>query len=132
MPDEFELDRQHRVTPIDTGDVCVNYDREAFDPATNPPPRTLDDLVDPRFANQLVVESPATSSPGLVFLLATIARYGEDGWEDYWRRLDANGVRVTAGWEEAYNGAFSGGAGEGDRPPRSTSPTRRPTRRRPA
>ena len=116
VPDEYELDPRHRATPIDRGEVCVNYDRERYDEAANPPPQTLDDLADPRYRDQLVVESPATSSPGLAFLLATVARYGPEGWEDYWRRLDANGVKVTAGWEEAYNGAFSGGSGEGDRP----------------
>ena len=25
VPDEYELDPQHRVTPVDYGDVCVNY-----------------------------------------------------------------------------------------------------------
>ena len=116
VPDEYELDPRHRATPIDRGEVCVNYDRERYDESGNPPPQTLDDLVDPRYRDQLVVESPATSSPGLAFLLATVARYGADGWEDYWRKLEANGVKVTAGWEEAYNGAFSGGSGQGDRP----------------
>ena len=61
----------------------------------------------------LVVQSPETSSPGLAFLLATIARYG-DGWEDYWAALRRNGVSVTAGWEDAYYGEFT--AGGGDRP----------------
>ena len=38
----------------------------------------------PRTRALLVVENPATSSPGLAFLLATIAEYGDDGWRDYW------------------------------------------------
>lgn len=117
VPAEYQLDPDHRATPIDHGEVCVNYDKSAY-PATNPPPRTLDDLVDPRYKNQLVVESPATSSPGLAFLLATIARYGDGatGWEAYWRKLKDNGVKVAAGWEDAYNRDFSGGSGKGDRP----------------
>ena len=106
-----------RVTPIDVGDVCLNYDKAAF--TDLPPPLTLDDLTDPAYRNMLVVENPATSSPGLAFLLATIARFGETGdytWQDYWSDLRSNGVHVTQGWEEAYYGSFSGGSGEGDRP----------------
>lgn len=114
---EVQLDDQHRVTPIDTGDVCLNYDRAALDEAGLAPPETLDDLLDPSLAGTLVVENPATSSPGLAFLLATVDEYGEDGWQDYWRSLADNDIEVAAGWEEAYYGSFSGAAGsEGDRP----------------
>lgn len=107
VPDEFELDADHRVTPIDYGDVCLNYWIESFADA---PPRTLDDLLEPRFAGELVVQSPETSSPGLAFLLATIAEYGA-GWEEYWAGLRANGVSVTAGWNDAYYGEFVAGGG---------------------
>lgn len=114
---DLATDPEHRVTPIDFGDVCLNYDKAAFD--GTPPPRALAELADPAYRGMLVVEDPATSSPGLAFLLATIAAFGETGdytWQDYWADLRANDVRVTAGWEEAYYGAFSGGSGEGDRP----------------
>ena len=111
------LDDQHRVTPIDTGDVCLNYDKAALEAAGLAPPESLDDLVDPAYADTLVVENPATSSPGLAFLLATIEEYGPDGWQDYWTALRDNGVEVAAGWEEAYYGSFSGSAeSAGDRP----------------
>ncbi|HEX7095419.1 MAG TPA: thiamine ABC transporter substrate-binding protein [Acidimicrobiales bacterium] len=111
VPDELELDPNHLVTPIDVGDVCVNYSKSAY-PDEVTAPKDLDDLADPRFANEFVTENPETSSPGFAFLLATIAKYGEDGWEDYWTRLRDNGVMVTNGWEEAYNEAFAGGEGE--------------------
>lgn len=111
VPDELELDDQHRVTPIDFGDVCINFDK-----ALIPEAPTLDDLVDSEFRGQLIVQNPATSSPGLAFLLATIAAYGEGGWQDYWRGLFANDVVVTSGWTEAYEGRFSGGYGAGDLP----------------
>ena len=62
----------------------------------------------------LVVEDPATSSPGLAFLLATIARYG-DGWKDYWTALRDNGVTVAGSWTDAYEGEFAGG-GTGTHP----------------
>jgi len=110
VPERFRLDPSNRVTPIDYGDVCLNYWTDALG---GPPPADLDDLISPAFADQLVVQSPETSSPGLAFLLATIARYGES-WEDYWAALRDNGVAVTAGWEDAYYGEFT--AGGGDRP----------------
>jgi thiamine transport system substrate-binding protein len=108
------LDPSGHATPVDFGDVCVNADRAAF--ADTPMPETLDDLADPRYRDMLVVENPATSSPGLAFVAATVAAYG-DRWLDYWDRLRANGVLVVDGWEQAYNGEFSGAAGGGgDRP----------------
>ncbi len=110
VPDRFELDPQHHVTPIDFGDVCINYWIDAFDESL-PPPASLDDLIDPAYDGMLVVQSPETSSPGMAFLLATIARYG-DGWEDYWAALRDNNVLVTSGWEDAYYGDFVAGGGE--------------------
>ena len=118
VPADLKLDPRQRVTPIDYGDVCINYDKEAYS-AANPAPQTLEDLTRPEFRGQLVVEDPGTSSPGLAFMLATIARFGEDGeytWLDYWSDLRANDVVIVSGWEEAYNSTFSGGSGQGDRP----------------
>ena len=106
----------HQLTPVDKGDVCVNVDSTYYAGAKGPAPATLDDLIKPAYKDQLVVENPATSSPGLVFLLATVARYGETGWKDYWKALRANGVKVTDGWTEAYSTDFSGSAGKGPRP----------------
>ena len=105
-----------RVTPIDHGEVCLNIDRAWFADRGIAPPETLVDLTLPRYRNLLVVENPATSSPGLAFLLATVARFG-DRWEGYWRKLRANGVLVVDGWEEAYTQQFSGASGSpGKRP----------------
>jgi thiamine transport system substrate-binding protein len=116
VPAALRLDDRERVTPIDYGDVCVNYDKAWFADEGVAPPSTLDDLIAPAYRGRLVVENPATSSPGLAFLLATVARYGEDGWEAYWERLRDNDVEVVDGWEEAYNGEFSAGSGNGDFP----------------
>jgi thiamine transport system substrate-binding protein len=101
------------VTPIDYGDVCVNYDPGALAARDLGAPASLEDLADPRYRDLLVVEDPGTSSPGLAFLLATIARYG-DGWTDYWQRLRDNGVKVAGSWTDAYNGDYT--VGGGDRP----------------
>ncbi|MFD3756838.1 thiamine ABC transporter substrate binding subunit [Streptomyces sp. NPDC058622] len=117
---EYRLDKEHRVTPVDSGDVCVNYDKQYFADKKIAPPQTLDDLIKPEYKDLLVTENAATSSPGLGFLLASVGKYGEEGWKDYWSKLKANGVEVVDGWEQAYNERFSGSAGgkkaKGDRP----------------
>ncbi|MFJ8468402.1 thiamine ABC transporter substrate-binding protein [Streptomyces swartbergensis] len=118
---EYRADQdKHRVTPVDTGDICVNYDKKYFADHKLDPPRGFDDLVKPQYKNLLVTENASTSSPGLGFLLGTAAKYGDDGWQDYWKKLKANGVKVVDGWEQAYNEEFSGSAGgkkaKGDRP----------------
>lgn len=104
-------------TQVDSGDVCVNYDIAWFAARDLAPPETLDDLVRPEYADLLVVQNPATSSPGLAFLLATIA--GTDDWRAYWSALRDNGVEVVDSWTSAYYDRFSGaggGSGSGDRP----------------
>ena len=111
------LDPEHRVTPIDHADVCLNYDKAYFEEHDLAVPTTLDELTDPKYRDLLVVENPATSSPGLAFLLATVEAFGDPAWETWWTDLKANGVQVVDGWDEAYNATFSGGlASEGDRP----------------
>lgn len=113
----YRLDPEHRVTPVDHGEVCLNVDVGWFRERGLAPPASFDDLVRPRYRRLLVVQNPATSTPGLAFLLATVARYGEDGWQAYWRRLRANGVLVVDGWTEAYTVRFSGAGGsKGTRP----------------
>ncbi|GGN12351.1 thiamine ABC transporter substrate-binding protein [Streptomyces fuscichromogenes] len=117
----YQLDAaRHRVTPIDYGDICVNYDKAYFSKHKLTPPTSYADLVKPQYKNLLVTENASTSSPGLGFLLGSAAEYGNGGWPDYWKKLKANGVKVVDGWEQAYNEEFSGSAGGrkagGDRP----------------
>lgn len=116
MDPQFKLDSQNRALPVDYGDVCINYDKAWFEQKGLTPPASLDDLLTPAYANLLVVENPATSSPGLAFLLATIARYGETGYLDFWKALRANGVTVVDGWETAYYTNFSASSGKGPQP----------------
>ena len=111
VPDALRAGVAPEVTPIDYGDVCLNYDRAAFDGAL-PPPASLAELADARYRGMLVVENAATSSPGLAFLLATVAELGADEWQAYWAQLVANDVLVVDGWEEAYYSHFSATGGE--------------------
>jgi thiamine transport system substrate-binding protein len=116
LPAEFTVATGGAVTPVDYGDVCVNLDDAWFAAHKVAPPRDLADLADPRYKDLLVVENAATSSPGLAFLLATVARYGADGFAAYWSSLRANGVRVVDGWTQAYEDEFTAGGKSGARP----------------
>ncbi len=107
IPDEFKLDAQHRVTPVDYGDVCLNYEAAFFEAQGMAPPENLEDLLRPEYEGLLVVENPATSSPGLAFLFATIGHFGEDGYLDFWRGLVDNDLLVVNDWETAYYVEFS-------------------------
>ncbi len=106
----------HDLTPVDTGNVCVNVDDTWFADQGVPEPQTLDDLLKPAYKDLFVTPGATTSSPGLAFLLTTIAAYGEDGWQDYWSQLMANGAKLTQGWSDAYEVDFTQGGGGGDRP----------------
>ncbi len=104
-----QFDDSLLLTPVDLGWVDLNFDR-----AAGTPPASLEELTEPQWRGKLVVQDPATSSPGLQFLAMTVAYFGEGGWQDYWRDLRANDVLVTFGWTEAYTVHFSNSGG--DRP----------------
>jgi thiamine transport system substrate-binding protein len=116
IPEEFQIDQDHFALPVDYGDVCINYDRSFFTDNDLEVPKTLKDLTQPEYYGLLVVENPATSSPGLAFLMATIAEFGEEGYLDYWTSLKDNGLVVVSDWETAYYANFSGSTGRGPQP----------------
>lgn len=113
---QFSAGTASSLTPIDYGDVCLNADTAWFKNKGLAAPVTFDDLLKPEYKDLLVVANPATSSPGLAFLLATIAAKGNPGYLDYWKALKANGLKVVKGWTEAYTVEFSGSSGKGSRP----------------
>ena len=85
-------DDSFRVTPIDYGDVCVNYDIGYFETHELALPSSLSDLTSPEYESLLVAQNPATSSPGLAFLLATVSVFGADAEYDYldfWGRSES-------------------------------------------
>jgi thiamine transport system substrate-binding protein len=131
IPDRLKLDPQHRVSPTDFGDVCLNYDKAYFEENDLPIPQSLQDLTKPEYEGLLVVENPASSSPGLAFLITTIGVMGTSEettsgllgtaegatYLDFWADLRENDVLVVDGWDTAYYSEFSGGSGsEGTRP----------------
>jgi thiamine transport system substrate-binding protein len=116
IPAEFKLDPENGALPVDYGDVCINYDKAYFAEHNLPVPATLEDLFKPAYKGLLVVENPATSSPGLAFLLATIAHFGPENYIGYWKQLRVNGLVVVDGWETAYYTNFSASSGRGPQP----------------
>jgi thiamine transport system substrate-binding protein len=104
------------LSEVNYSDVCFNYDRVWFEQNKIAPPTSWKDLTNPTYRGLTVVSNPLTSSPGLAFLATTVAGFGEAGFENYWQDLKANGVKVAAGWEEAYFTEFSGSAGMGRYP----------------
>ncbi|GAB2461147.1 thiamine ABC transporter substrate-binding protein [Xylanimonas ulmi] len=109
------------LTPIDRGDVCLNTDVAWFEEHDLPEPTTLEDVAKPEYKDLLVALNPASSSPGMAFLLATIGAFGDDGydgtgWTGYWAALRANGVKVSDSWEDGYYSEFSGAGEGGTRP----------------
>ncbi len=117
IPAALKLDPENRLLPVDVGYVNLNADAGWFADHNLPVPTTLEELADPALSGLLVVENPATSSPGLAFLLATINHFGEDGYLAYWQGLRDNDVLVVNGWSEAYYDHFTvGSGGSGDRP----------------
>ena len=75
IPTEFKANLSDSVSPVDYGDVCINYDKAFFSEHNLPVPQSLEDLLKPEYGKVsskdglLVVENPATSSSGLAFLL---------------------------------------------------------------
>ena len=104
------------LIPIDRGYVVINYDIAALQKIGIEPPHSLQDLLQPEYKGLLVVENPALSSPGLAFLLATVAEFGPAKWQGYWKLLRANDVLVAPDWNTAYYTHFSGSSGKGPRP----------------
>lgn len=122
VDEQFILDDEYNVTPIDFGDVCLNYDIAYFEENDLAIPESLSDLTLPEYNGLLVVENPAISSPGLAFLMATVAEFGESSddndysYLDFWRDLVANDSLIAENWSTAYFGNFTQGSEDGTYP----------------
>lgn len=99
------------VVAVDYGYVNLNYDKAWFAKSGLALPTSLEDLAKPAYRDLLVVQNPATSSPGYAFLLATVAGLGEQAAFDWWARMRANGLKVAKGWSEAYYTEFTRNGG---------------------
>ena len=111
VPETYRFSEDNLVTPIDVGFVNFNYDKAWFEERGLRAPADLTDLTEPAYEGLTVVQNPATSSPGLAFMLTTIDKFGED-WLTYWAALRDNGLTIADGWESAYYTSFTPYGGE--------------------
>ena len=106
-------DDERALAPVDHASVCVNVDEAWFAEQDLEPPATLEDLTEPAYRGLFVTPGATSSTPGMAFLLATVAEFGED-WPSYWEDLLANDTKIVRGWEDAYTVDFTSSGG--DRP----------------
>ena len=107
------LAEDYLLTPYDYGVISLWYLNDRLQGNLNPDKFLLTDLANPSLASQTIVEDPALSSPGLGFLLHTIAIFGDDqanvdgvidgDWRQFWHDLSANGIRIVPSWGDALN-----------------------------
>lgn len=114
--EDYELaEGADRLFPVDVAHVCLNIDDTWFADQDVRPPSTLEDLTDPAYRDLTVLPAASTSSPGMAFLLTTIAAFGDE-WPQYWGDLLDNGAKIVEGWSDAYYTEFTQGGEKGTRP----------------
>jgi len=104
VPEDLILDPSLHLTPFEYGFIAFVYDSEKIPD----PPKSLKELTDPKWKEKIILEDPRTSSPGMAFLLWTIAAFGKDNYLDYWEQLKPSILTITKGWDTAY-GMFTSG-----------------------
>lgn len=100
IPQELLLTQTAGLVPYEYGYITLTYDSQVL--SEEDLPESLEGLADPFYKGMLVCEDPRTSSTGFSFLLWTIARFGEEGYLDFWRSLDPTLLTITQGWSEAW------------------------------
>ncbi|MHA2363228.1 MAG: thiamine ABC transporter substrate-binding protein [Candidatus Hodarchaeales archaeon] len=112
------LDPEKYLIPYDYGIISLYYQNQIINSTTNPELTnlTLDLLLESDLLSKLIVENPIFSSPGLGFLLWTIAVYGDpelnfdgllgENWRNWWNK-SRNEVTITQSWGDAFNIFFT-------------------------
>jgi thiamine transport system substrate-binding protein len=116
IPEAYKLDASNRLTPVNYGYVSFNMDKAWLTKPGSTQPDSLRALARPEYLHTVVVQNAATSSPGLAFLMTTIAAFpaGSDyPWQQFWRDLVKNQAHVSPDWSDAYYTQFSGSSGKG-------------------
>ncbi|MBR4683573.1 MAG: thiamine ABC transporter substrate-binding protein [Spirochaetia bacterium] len=103
VKDNLIFDKSYHVIPYDYRFFSLVYDSNRI----KNPPKSLDDLLDPKYKKSLIVMDPRTSSPGLGFLMWTVKCKGE-GYKEYWKKLMPNVLTVSESWSSGY-GLFTSG-----------------------
>lgn len=99
------------MVPITQGATCINIDPAWFAEHEIAEPTSYDDLAHETYRGLSVLLDPTSSSTGASFLVGTIAKFGEGGFEAYWEQLAENEPRIAQGWDEAYYTHFTQSGG---------------------
>jgi thiamine transport system substrate-binding protein len=120
-PNIANLGHSDHFVPYDYGLIAITYnitDLPDVHAKALAKSFTLNQLAsNPSLASTLGVEDPRTSSPGLAFLMWTIALYGDKelgitgyaqdnsfgDWSYWWTTAFANGAKVYDTWGDAFN-----------------------------
>lgn len=106
------------LTPYDYGVISLWFLQNEFTSGIDTSSFSLEDILEDNLDSQLIVENPLLSSPGLGFLLSTIAMYGPDNtdtadggliegdWVDYWRQLSVE-TSLTSSWGDAISQLYT-------------------------
>lgn len=111
-----EKSGENLLTPVDHGAVCLNIDPAWFTEHSIPAPQTYEDLTKPEYKGLAALLDPTASSTGVAFLAGTVKHFGEHGYLDYWKKLQANEQVIRQGWSQAYYEDFTQGGENGKRP----------------
>jgi thiamine transport system substrate-binding protein len=93
-----DLKWDSKATKFEWGPLSFVYKKTRV----SEPPKSLDDLLDPKWKGQIVIQDPRFSSTGLGFLLWVIQEKGQDGVWDYLKKLKPQLKLVTPNWDLAY------------------------------
>jgi thiamine transport system substrate-binding protein len=83
--------------PFDWAPIAFVYRKGEIDP-----PKSLMDLLDPRFKNAIALEDPRTSTPGMQFLDWIVATQSEQEIPGFLKKLRPNIHSVSPSWSTAY------------------------------
>ncbi|MFC4438837.1 MULTISPECIES: thiamine ABC transporter substrate-binding protein [Natrialbaceae] len=97
VEEEYYFDPHDRVIPTYSSYCAIVYDGRNVDT-----PETFEDLLGPEYEGEIGVSNPQRGTTGLLFLLWTIDRFGEDGYLEYWEKLMDNDARVLDSWSDVY------------------------------
>jgi thiamine transport system substrate-binding protein len=95
----YLFDKSGRIIPYGYGYLAILYNETKVNPA----PESFGELQDSRFLNQMVVCDPRTSGIGRATLLWTIALFGNQGYQQFWKSVKKNIYTVKDSWQEALD-----------------------------
>jgi thiamine transport system substrate-binding protein len=117
------------LTPVSQLAACLNRSKSRYDTAPRridqlpkpgelplQAPEKIDDLIDPRHAEQAVIPDPLSSRLGLYFLVAIERLHPENvegvtPWPKFVDEMLRWGVEIAPSWEEAWFSRFQPSAG---------------------